>query len=176
MEKKIRLEGRRKKNSVQGASKKKISSVNFAKKIKISFGGSPKKKIRSRKSAPRPPRWLMVDPLTSVQQLHNYSNNKGNLFFQAESREEEKRELDVDMESITNQLKDVSLKKHQRRELSKKRLVCCFCLDWYCNYLSRSASLTLIQLCGVRTDPAVTEIVTLLEKSFGIILTKTEYY
>ena len=152
-EKKFRPRGLKKKNFFSQFCQK---NKNFVRRV-------AKKKIRSRKSAPRPPRWLMVDPLTSLQQLHNYSNNKGNLFFQAESREEEKRELDVDMESITNQLKDVSLKKHQRRELSKKRLVCCFCLDWYCNYLSRSASLTLIQLCGVRTDPAVTEIVTLFE-------------
>ncbi len=54
--------------------KKKNSSVNFGKKIKIWFGGSPKKKnlvrrvaekkkIRSRKSAPRPPQMINGRPL-----------------------------------------------------------------------------------------------------------------
>ncbi len=46
----------------------------------------------------------------------------------------------------------------------------------HCNII---APLTLIQLCGVRTDPAVTEIVTLLEWKVidksphkGVIITK----
>ncbi len=59
-----------KKNWTIKVQKKKKNSANFAKKKERRKSENktnrecPKKKIRSRKSAPRPPRWLMVDPLS----------------------------------------------------------------------------------------------------------------